>query len=315
MSRIFKNIAGQKRAVNILSAHLESGNLSHAYLLIGREGTGKEHLAKEFSRYILCPRNADDQCDSCRKFLAEAHPDFIYVKGDEGIKIEQVREAIERIGLSPLMSEKKVCLVSRAENLGIEAANALLKTLEEPPSDSVIILTTNSEKRLPQTIISRCQTIKLDAVSEKEIFRILGQEFDREEIEKVLYLSEGSIGEARKMLLDKKALGDKKAVLTDVTELLKTPSITERFKIIEEYEKKKNLRTLFEVLGRVVFNALITTNTEEKNILAAAMPGEVSTARQVEMGRKILNIYRNLNYNVSLRISLEEMMIKDVLSV
>lgn len=315
MARLFKDIAGQKRAINILSAHLSSGNLSHAYLLIGREGTGKEHLAKELSRYILCPNIKDDECDSCRKFKVGSHPDFIYLNGKEGIKIEQVRETIEMIGLSPLMSEKKVCLISRAENLGIEAANALLKTLEEPPADSILILTTNSEKRLPRTIISRCQMIKLDPVSEREIFRILEKDFSREEIEGVLSLSEGSIGEAKKLLTDKEALKDKKKLLADISTLLSSKSLTERFKLIEEYEKKKRLRELFELLSRIVFSALLTSEERPENEILLAMPGEVSKRRQVELARKILKIYRNLDYNVSLRVALEEMMIKDVISV
>jgi DNA polymerase-3 subunit delta' len=314
MARLFKDIAGQKRAVNILSAHLNSDSLSHAYLMIGREGTGKEFLANEFSRYILCPQTKEDECETCRKFIAKAHPDFMYINGREGIKIEQIRETIERIDLSPVMSAKKVCLISKAENMGIEAANALLKTLEEPPSDTIIILTTNSEKRLPQTIISRCQIIKLDAVGEKEIFRILEQDFDKEEINRVLSLSEGSIGEAKKLLLNKRALEEKRKMLADVSNLLSDKSLVVRFKIIEEYDKKKKLRDLLEILSRVVFASLMSDGSQNDSEIIAALPKSVTKERQVELGKKILNIYRTLDYNVSLRILLEEMIIKDILS-
>jgi len=314
MAKLFRDIAGQKRAVSMLSAHLNSGNLSHAYLFLGQEGTGKEYLAKEFARYILCDKNSNDDCESCRKLKNDAHPDFIYVNGREGIKIEQVREVIERIGLSPVMSEKKVCLISKAENMGIEAANALLKTLEEPPSDSIIILTSNSEKRLPQTVISRSQIIKLNPVEEKEIFRILEQEFSREEIEGVLSLAEGSVGEAKKMLKSDDALKNKQKAISDIGTMLGSASLIDRFKIIEGYDNKKNLKYFFEILSRSIFGSIIAGNNEEKAGLSEAVPTEMSTNRKVEMAKKILKIYRNLDYNVSLRIALEEIMIKDVIS-
>lgn len=314
MAKLFSDIAGQKRAISILSAHLGTGSLSHAYLLSGREGTGKEYLAKEFSRYILCPDTKDDECESCRKFRLEAHPDFIHVNGKEGIKIEQIRETIERIELSPVMSEKKVCLISKTENIGIEAANALLKTLEEPPADTIIILTTNSEKRLPQTIISRCQIVKLDEVSEKEILRILESEFKKTEIDKVLALSEGSIGEAKRLILNADALDSKKKLLEDVGKMLGSTSLTERFKIIESYDSKKRLKELFDILGRVVLASLLRGSDSSNIDKLLTIPDSVSRSRRVALGKKILKIYQNLDYNVSLRIALEEMMIKDILS-
>jgi DNA polymerase-3 subunit delta' len=315
MAKLFTNIAGQKRAVNLLTAHLASGNLSHAYLLLGREGTGKEHLAKEFARYILCGSGTDDECEACRKFKNGAHPDYIFIDGADGIKIEQIREAIERIGLSPVMSEKKVFLVSKAENISIEAANALLKTLEEPPADSVIILTSNSEKRLPQTVISRSQLVKLSSVSDAEITKILAKDFDKAEIESIINLAEGSIGEAKKMMLNGEALADKRKIISDINTLLSSSSLIERFKLIESYDNKKRLRDLFDLFSRATFNSIMAFHTKRRVDLSFVIPDAVSLRRRVKLAHKILNIYRNLDYNVSLRIAIEEMMVKDILSV
>jgi DNA polymerase-3 subunit delta' len=315
MAKLFKDIAGQKRAVSMLSAHLNSGNLSHAYLFLGREGTGKERLAREFARYILCDKRADDDCDSCRKFEKGAHPDFIYIKGNEGVKIEDVRGAIERIGLSPAMAASKVCLITKTENMGIEAANALLKTLEEPPADSIIILTGDAEKRLLETIISRSQVVRLNPVSESEISRILEKEFNKSEIEEIISLSEGSIGEAKKMLQNGEALADKKKIIADVGTLVTSESLVERFKIIEGYDNRKRLREFFEVFARAVFNSIQAHFSGSRVDLSTAIPSDISLERKVALAKKILKTYRNLDYNVNLRIAIEEMMIKDVMDV
>lgn len=309
MPKLFGDIAGQRRAVSILSAHLKSGNLAHAYLFLGSEGIGKKYLAKKLAHYILCPKTTDDDCESCRKFQVGSHPDFIYLDGSEGIKIEQVREMIERINLSPVLSGYKVFLITHTENIGLEAANALLKTLEEPPRDSIIILTGTSEKRLPETVVSRSQVVKLNPATEKEIRKILEREFESDDITEVIDLAEGSIGEVKKLLTDTGASKAKKKMVDDLGALLSSRSIIERFKIIEEYDKSQKLRELYDQLARALFGHLLGSSKP------SLMPEDISRERQINMARKILKIYLNLDYNVSLRTAMEDLMLKDILSV
>lgn len=303
MAKLFNDIKGQKGVVRILSGQLETENLSHAYLFLGPEGTGKEHLAREFAKYVLCDDPKRENCPNCQKFEKGVHPDFIVIDGEEGIKIENVREVSERLNLSPNISKRKVLLFKKAENMGIEAANALLKTLEEPPADSVIILTAVSEKSLPQTIVSRTQKIKLNVLSEKDIKAILEKEFPTEEIEKIVAYSEGSIGETKKLLTDKESLKEKIKIYDDLKKLFNSNSVIEKFKILEDHEKQKNLKVFFNIFSKLLFDSI------EKNLSGKEgnhnFLSYLNISERVKMAEKVLKIYADLDYNVNLRLTLE----------
>lgn len=308
MKKIFEEARGQKTAVSILSSQVVSGNLSHAYIFIGKNGTGKEFIAKHFARLILCENGLEDDCTNCQKFEKGVHPDFIKIEGDEGIKIEEIRGLIERINLSPNLSKRKVVLITKAENLGNEAANALLKTFEEPPRDTVIILTAVSEKSVPQTIISRGQKIKFNELSEPELKSILGKEYSDEQIVEVLPYAKGSVGDAFKMLKDSDFLTEKKNLRADALLLFHADSVLDRFKMIESYEKNKKLRSLFDAFSQIIFDALSgSLNKNDSQQLEKHSRGALrSTAK------KVLKIYSNLDYNVNLRTSLEEIILQDL---
>ena len=306
MSKLFSDIYGQKNATAILSAQLTSETLSHGYTIFGNEGTGRGYLAFEFARYILCEKHAEDACSSCQRFIHGNHPDFIFLDGTEGIKIDQVKEAIERVNLSPNISSYKVFLLSRAENMGIEAANALLKTLEEPPSDTIIILTAISEKSLPETIVSRTQKIKLNPLSQTDIEKILETDFSKEEIRAVIAYARGSVGEAKKLIEDPNYKEEKIKIFNDVNTLLTSKSVAEKFKIIERYEKAKDIKNFFDIFSGVVFNLLGSELLE----ISDEKDQKIDRFRILALSHKILKIYADLDYNVSLRLAMEGMVLK-----
>jgi DNA polymerase-3 subunit delta' len=313
MGTLFTNIKGQDNAVRVLTAQLENEKLSHAYIFLGSEGTGKEYLAREFAKLILCENRKGDTCDSCKRMDNGSHPDYIVVDGREGIKIDSVREAIERINLSPNLSKKKVLLFTKAENFGIEAVNALLKTFEEPPGDSIIILTAISEKSLPQTIVSRGQKIKLNTLSPKDIKSILEKEFTSEEIDRVITYAGGSIGEAKKLLLSSEKMADKKNLFEDVHKIIGQGTVIEKFKVLEAYEKNKSLKDLFEVFSQNIFSMIsreMSIKTLENNELLA---DNLELSNLVSIGHKVLKIYDNLQYNINLRLAFEEMILDNLI--
>lgn len=313
MTKLFSDIVGQKLAVSILSSQLNSDQLSHAYVFLGDEGTGKEFLAREFAKYILCENIHKEKGESCARVEKGTHPDFIIVRGEEGIKIEEVREVIEKVNLHPILSKKKVLLFTKAENLGLEAANALLKTLEEPPADSVLILTAISEKSLLPTILSRAQKIRLGKIGSKEMQTILSKDFSQKEIEKILPLAEGSIGEAKRLLTDQKYFDSKLELLSQIEQVLVSSSVVERFKILEDIDKKKQIKDFLDVFGRIVFQSLyIGINGQESdyfNEICGKVIKKYQKEQISEIGEKILKIYQNLEYNVNSRLAIEEIIL------
>jgi DNA polymerase-3 subunit delta' len=316
MGKLFSDIVGQDTAVKILTAQLSNDSLSHAYIFLGENGTGKEYLAREFAKYILCDKHTDDDCDSCKNFSHNAHPDFIYIDGTEGIKIEQVREAIERVSLSPNLSKRKVLLFRKAENLGIEAANALLKTFEEPPLDSVIILTAVSEKSLPETINSRGQKIKLRTIGQEEAKKILLKKYSEEDIDRVLAITEGNLAEAKKYINEPEKMEAKKEIFSDIEILLNSRSAIEKFKVIEKYDKTKelSLREFFDIFSKVIYRSLAAMLAGKEDPTGVGVSDDYTPSRLAGIATKTLKISDNLEYNVNLKIALEEIILDNTLN-
>ncbi len=153
---------------NDFAARLEQGRMPHALLVTGAAGTGKGELAQAMLRGLLCEGDSAEACGECRscKLLAGgAHPDRFILTPEEGkslIPVDHVRELIGRLMLTTTISQRKVALLTPAEAMNNAAANALLKTLEEPPGDTVLVLVSHDPSRLPATIRSRCQVLAVN---------------------------------------------------------------------------------------------------------------------------------------------------------
>ncbi|MBI4473005.1 MAG: hypothetical protein HY646_10080 [Acidobacteria bacterium] len=160
-----QTVAGQ------LQRSLERGRLAHAYLLSGPRGSGKERVARVLAQALNCDAHDHDACpesvrgcDSCRRIAAEAHPDVYWVRPESKsrrITVEQIREFEKSINLKPTMARVKAGVIVDADCLGEEASNAFLKTLEEPPAQTVIVLLSAEPQRLLPTILSRCLKLAL----------------------------------------------------------------------------------------------------------------------------------------------------------
>ncbi len=169
----------------------------------GPEGTGKKLVARNFAKALNCLEGAADACDaclSCRKIENGRHPDIhIIDKGDsEEIKIEDIRLLQQEICLRPYEAKFKVFIINGAHNLNSESANAFLKTLEEPPKKSVIILVSDKPRLLFRTIVSRCQNVKFFALARDEFDQVLknGYGLDQRALHFLRFFCEGRIGSA-----------------------------------------------------------------------------------------------------------------------
>ncbi|HLW49293.1 MAG TPA: DNA polymerase III subunit delta' [bacterium] len=183
----FRDLIGQRDARAVLQGALRSGCVSHAYLFVGPEGVGRRAAALAFAQALLCRRGGDDacgSCDACRKVAAGAHPDLRVIapggrteSGAErrAVGIEQVRDLKRDAAYPPYEARWKVFIVEDAEAMRAEAANSLLKVLEEPPSQSVIVLISESAAALLPTIVSRSQIVRFAFVPAADIAAALSE--------------------------------------------------------------------------------------------------------------------------------------------
>lgn len=159
----FGDIIGQERALRVLRKALASDRLAHAYLFYGPPGVGKKHTAWQFIKALYCTTTRTDACDTCtacRRVATGHHPDTMCILAeDASIKIEQVRALQRHLSYKPYENQRTTVLIDGCELLTSPAANALLKTLEEPPANALLLLLTGNKDALPLTITSRCQLV------------------------------------------------------------------------------------------------------------------------------------------------------------
>lgn len=154
----------QRQARRLLEGYLRSGRIANAYLFAGPEGVGKRLAARLFAQALNCSSSEAPcrECDSCAAIEGHRHPDVLLFSPERGsltIGIDQVRSLKNAVSLRSAMGGYKVAIVAEADRMTQEAANALLKTLEEPPEKTTLILTTSQSDSLPRTIFSRCQRV------------------------------------------------------------------------------------------------------------------------------------------------------------
>jgi DNA polymerase-3 subunit delta' len=224
----FTAIIGHDRPIGILRRAMANNALAHAFLFTGESGIGKRMTALAFAAALNCdqPRDQDScgACPSCRKIASGNHPDVhtIAPDGDE-IKIDQVREAQATLSLRPFEGRRKVLVVDSAETMNDASANAFLKTLEEPPGESLIILVTAMPQSLLATIRSRCQALAFQPLARRVLAPVLRErrELGEEDAWFLAALSRGSIGRALEMDVEeeRKKREQFKALMDGVTRL------------------------------------------------------------------------------------------------
>jgi len=178
----FSKILGHETIIEYFKNAIRMDKVSHAYILNGEEKSGKMMLAEAFAMTLQCEKNGNtpcNECHSCKQAVNRNQPDIIYVTHEKPntLGVEDIRKQInDDIVLKPYSSKFKIYIVDEAEKMNIQAQNALLKTIEEPPSYAVLILlTTNADSFLP-TILSRCVRLDMKAVPDEKIRRFLMEE-------------------------------------------------------------------------------------------------------------------------------------------
>lgn len=174
---VFDDLIAQPKVASFLSAATASGSLTHAYLFVGPAGSGKKSAAKALACAVVCEDGGCGACPACQRVRKGFHPDVrLYEpEGASSYVVEQIRDLIHDITLAPIEAHSKVYIVDSAEALGPQAANALLKTLEEPPDDVVIVLLASAFDAVLPTIASRCQIVRFSRIAPSTAVAMLTQ--------------------------------------------------------------------------------------------------------------------------------------------
>ncbi len=203
----FKDVVGHKDVINYIQNSVAEGHVSHAYIINGERGTGKKMLAKLFAMALLCESGEAEPCNTCHSCIqAESnnHPDIIWVNHEKptSIGVEDVRDQINNtVDIKPYQGPYKVYIVSEADLMTVQAQNALLKTIEEPPQYVVIILLTENAEVLLPTITSRCIMLKLRNIKDTLIKKYLMEnlEIPDYKAEVCAAFAQGNMGKAIKL--------------------------------------------------------------------------------------------------------------------
>ena len=199
----WNDVIGHETVKRLLTVHIKTGRVANAYLFAGREGIGKRRLGLEMAKALNCESRPDgpcDMCSSCTQMARGVHPDLhvlIPTGASEQISIDAIRHMLSRVALRPYRAKVQVVLLDGAERLTEEAANSVLKTLEEPGATTFFQLITAKASACVPTIVSRCQLLACSPLSAEAVERILvSHEIDAQVAAKVARLSDGSVSRA-----------------------------------------------------------------------------------------------------------------------
>ncbi len=245
--RNFNEVYGQQHIVRTLSNALKENKIAHAYLFCGPRGTGKTTMARLFAKALNCENGFGHQCNICPNCIAISegtHPDVIEIDAASNRGIDDIRDLIDKVKYAPIKGKYKVYIIDEVHMMTPEAFNALLKTLEEPPSNVVFILATTEPYKLMPTILSRVQRYDFSKVKDSDLLanlkRVCDQEkiiYTEEALKLIVSLSDGGVRDSLSLLDQAVAYAGNNLSVKAVQELFGLSTIEEKLSIINQIIK------------------------------------------------------------------------------
>ena len=275
MSR-FKDIVGQEQLKEHLENAIRLNKVSHAYIINGERSSGKEFIAKTFAMALQCENREDmepcQECHSCKQALSANHPDIIFISHEKPntISVDDIRSQINGdVAIKPYSGPKKIYIMNDGEKMTVQAQNALLKTLEEPPEYAVIIILTSNVNAFLPTIVSRCVVLNMKPVKDEQIKNYLMEEMEipNYKADICVAFARGNVGKAR--LLAKSEEFDK--VKEEAITLLKCINDMEIHEIVAAIKKineyKFDVNDYLDILSIWYRDVLLFKATHDANHL------------------------------------------------
>lgn len=318
------NYYGNDAAVSLLRAHIAQGSLRQAYLFCGPEGIGRRTLALRLAQAVNCqnPPQAGDFCGVCRscRLLAEMrHPDLDIVAADQRggvLRVDQIRELQHRLSLAPYEGHYRIALILRFEEANLNAQNALLKTLEEPPQRVILLITAQDREQLLPTIVSRCEVIRLRPLAADGLAQSLieGQTAEPTLAAQIARLVAGRPGIALRMLSNPSLQREQLRVIEEHLRLLNS-SLLDRFALAEQLAKERSkaeIHSLIENWLALWRDVILCAYDYQQHLTYsdfsepfAEIADQIGKEQSLAVIRELRRTLEILQGNVNLRLALE----------
>ncbi|MCX8130774.1 MAG: DNA polymerase III subunit delta' [Clostridia bacterium] len=321
----FKNIVGQKEVLNALTSLIKNDRVGHAYVFSGSRGIGKRTVAGIFAGMLLCrdpgPDGSCGDCMACRMYENRSNPDFYAIgMDDSNIGVDDIRKMQSDVIIRPLYSNKKVYLISNAENMTVQAQNCLLKILEEPPHYAVIILTTSNYNALMETIRSRTLRFSFRKNSFEEVKDVLIRKYGYNKgVDFIASYADGVIGSALELAGSDEFRELREKTVEIVLKMAREGKLVHIFEIYDFFETNKgSIDTILDIMGMLYRDFLVVKKTGKENILINSdkkdmILSNVSGFTEQKLARNVQEIEtarKQIKQNVNYQLSVEVMLMK-----
>lgn len=321
------DLIGHEWAIQLLRGHIVQDTLRHAYLITGTDGIGKKNLALRFVQAIYCQDPVEPGipcrgCKTCQNITRLEHPDLFLVTVEEDstqIKIDQIRELVHLFSLTPYIASRKIGLLLNFERANPHAQNSILKTLEEPPGNSIMILTAPTADSLLDTITSRCEELKLNTVpisiSSKGLEQYHGLPADQANF--LAHISGGKPEIALNYHQEPAALELRETLLNDHHQILQKNSV-ERFAYASRFEKDpKMVGKVLDLWISLWHDILLQAGKSQapiQNIDKMNEITQITNKIDLSTAQKTINSFRRAHIllldNANLKLTFEDLLLQ-----
>ncbi len=318
----FADIVGHERVIEVFRRSIRSGKTSHSYIFEGPAGCGRRKTALALIQALYCQAGTDEacgKCPSCRKVTSGNHADIHFVEplpDKRDISIDQLREMQRELALRPYEAPRKCCIMEPAERMSVNAANSLLKTLEEPPGNAIIILLTENADMLLPTIRSRCQLVRFAPLSPEHVKRLLEQNgMESSAAAMLAQMADGSMQRAQE--LDNESLTERQGLLLKHLNSMSLEHIATVFNASEELSgnREETLETLDMLLS--LARDLIHLTAGCRDIINTAirpalesMASNLNLDRAIKLAEYIIETRRSVQRNANVKLALDHLFVK-----
>ena len=321
----FQDIIGQEQIKEHMRNALSTGKVSHAYIINGEKSSGKEFIARVFAMALQCERGETEpcqECHSCKQALSDNHPDIIRVMHEKpnSISVDDIRAQVNNdVVIKPYSGPHKIYIINEAEKMTIQAQNALLKTLEEPPEYTVILLLTSNIDSLLPTILSRCVVWNMKPVADELVKKFLMQEMEVPDYKAdvCVAFARGNIGRA-KALASSEEFENVKAEALSLLKYIQDMELSEIIAAVKKItEYKLEINDYLDIIAIWYRDALLFKATRDVNhlVFREELPSLRRTAQRssyegIETIIKALEkAKKRLDANVNFELTMELLML------